>query len=96
MNCNVVIKVSGVGYSGHGQVFLDDQPANDYTDAGLTNLVKVWCYLFFSIFSISCCLFPSLIATNAKFWSYFSLTLQIVTLYIASVCMLFGAYFETS
>jgi len=37
------VEVSGVGYSGHGQVFLDDQPANDYTDAGLTNLVKTGC-----------------------------------------------------
>eukprot|EP00794_Sanderia_malayensis_P018780 gene18780-20671_t len=35
--------VSGVGYSGHGQVFLDDQVAYDHTDLNLTSLVTASC-----------------------------------------------------
>ena len=88
MNCTVVIKVSGVGYSGHGQVFLDDQPANDYTDTGLTNLVKVRCYFCFLIFGISCCLFPSLIVLVILLYYLTNLTL-----YLAFIYMLVGEKF---
>ena len=42
----IIFQVTGIGYSGHGEVLLDGQAASEFTDTSLTQLIKV----FFSTF----------------------------------------------